>query len=376
MLVVMPGVLEVKAASDLLRRARLGSSELLGGLDGGPLLVVDLDSGGDPAMVEPHRSFPGVVLGIGHPAGRSRPPMGVDLALTEAVAPPAPWVEVADVAETAERIARAVRHAPRAGIMLAQVLRGVGWDRPGDRRRADRHRADHSDPGRRADQPEPGHLVDDLVVESLAYSTLQAGPEFAAWLGRQAPHPPPGPDAEPAVLVERSDHRMDLTFNRPGVRNAYGAAARDQLCEALSMACADQSISQVHLHGAGPDFCSGGDLTEFGTLADPASAHLVRTARSAARLLSAIGERVVAHLHGACVGAGIELPALAGRVVAAPGTWMQLPELAMGLIPGAGGTASLPRRIGRHRTAWMALSGSVVDAPTALAWGLVDELCD
>ena len=57
---------------------------------------------------------------------------------------------------------------------------------------------------------------------------------------------------------------------------------------------------------------------------------------------------------------------------AAPGAFFQLPELGMGLVPGAGGTVSLPRRIGRQRTAWLALSGERIDAETALAWGLVD----
>ncbi|MDQ6696224.1 MAG: enoyl-CoA hydratase/isomerase family protein, partial [Actinomycetota bacterium] len=55
-------------------------------------------------------------------------------------------------------------------------------------------------------------------------------------------------------------------------------------------------------------------------------------------------------------------------------TTFRLPELAMGLVPGAGGTVSLPRRIGRHRTAWLALTGASIDAPTALDWGLVDTI--
>ncbi len=84
--------------------------------------------------------------------------------------------------------------------------------------------------------------------------------------------------------------------------------------------------------------------------------------------------RVTAHLHGACIGAGIELPAFVGRVVADPDSRIQLPEIALGLIPGAGGTVSLPRRIGRQRTAWLGLTGARIDAPTALAWGLVDEV--
>ena len=77
---------------------------------------------------------------------------------------------------------------------------------------------------------------------------------------------------------------------------------------------------------------------------------------------------------GGCIGAGIELPAFGARLLAAEDAFFELPEVGMGLVPGAGGTVSLPRRIGRQRTAWMALSGLRVDAPTALAWGLVDEL--
>jgi enoyl-CoA hydratase/carnithine racemase len=87
-----------------------------------------------------------------------------------------------------------------------------------------------------------------------------------------------------------------------------------------------------------------------------------------------VAERVTVELHGACVGAGIEIPALAGRIIAKPDTRIRLPEVSMGLIPGAGGTASLPRRIGRHRTAWLALGGAWLDATTALGWGLVDEV--
>ena len=66
--------------------------------------------------------------------------------------------------------------------------------------------------------------------------------------------------------------------------------------------------------------------------------------------------------------------AFADRVVARPDTFVALPEVAMGLIPGAGGTVSLPRRIGRQRTAYLALSGRRLDVATAHAWGLVDAV--
>jgi enoyl-CoA hydratase/carnithine racemase len=74
------------------------------------------------------------------------------------------------------------------------------------------------------------------------------------------------------------------------------------------------------------------------------------------------------------VGAGVELPAFAGTVVAAENATFRLPEVAMGLIPGAGGTVSLPRRIGRWRTLYLALSGLSLNAASALAWGLADRV--
>ncbi len=213
-----------------------------------------------------------------------------------------------------------------------------------------------------------------LVLESLVYSTLQAGPEFAAWrAARAAPHPRPPPKG-PAVRCSREGDALRVTLARPEKRNAFSVEMRDGLVEALRLALSDPEIREVVLDGEGPAFCSGGDLDEFGTLPDPATAHAVRTTRSAARLLAALAPRVRAELHGACVGAGVELPAFAARVAARADATFWLPELALGLIPGAGGTVSLPRRIGRQRTAWLALSGRPIDAPTALRWGLIDEV--
>ncbi len=213
-----------------------------------------------------------------------------------------------------------------------------------------------------------------LLAESLVYSLLQAGPEFAAWrAARGAPAPPPAA-AEPAVRIEREGETLSLVLNRPERHNAYSAEMRDALVEGLRVAESDASLRRVELRGAGRSFCSGGDLAEFGSLPDPVTAHAVRSTRSAARLLAACADRVHAHVHGACIGAGVELPAFAGRVSAHPGAWFRLPELEMGLVPGAGGSVSLPRRIGRQRTAWLALSRARIDAAQAWRWGLVDEI--
>jgi hypothetical protein len=215
-------------------------------------------------------------------------------------------------------------------------------------------------------------VAEGLVAESSAYSVLQSGPEFAAW---RAAHPArTDRDEGPRVRVERAGDTLSVTLTRPQRLNALDALMRDEVVEALAVAAADPGVARVELRGEGKAFCSGGDLDEFGTRADPATAHLIRLQRSVGRAVSRLDKPTTAYLHGACMGSGIELAAFTDTVVAAEDTQIALPEIGLGLVPGAGGTVSLPRRIGRLRTAWLAFSGCTIDAATAHAWGLVDAL--
>jgi len=214
-----------------------------------------------------------------------------------------------------------------------------------------------------------------LTLESLGYSTLLAGTEFAAW-HRDRRRPEPRVHEGEAVQIERSGGELRITLTRPGNRNAFSAQMRDSLWEALTLAEVDPSVERVVLDADGPVFSSGGDLTEFGSAPDVARAHEVRTQRSVGAQLARLGERAVVHVHGTCVGAGVELPAFAAHVVADPGTTFRLPEVGMGLIPGAGGTVSITHRAGRQATARLALLGEAIDATDALALGLVDELAE
>jgi enoyl-CoA hydratase/carnithine racemase len=255
---------------------------------------------------------------------------------------PSALVDVVVAHDELDAVAQQVRDAPLAAVALALLLR--------------------SRDGRT--------LEEALVAESTTYSMLQAGPEFARWRQNRRASVA---DGGGQVLVARDGDVLHVTLDRPSRHNAYSAVMRDGLVAALRVAAADPGL-RVVLSARGPSFSSGGDLDEFGSFPDPTSAHVIRLTRSAARLLARIGGRAEARVHGACLGAGVELPAFCGRVVAHPGAVFGLPELGLGLVPGAGGTASLPTRIGRHRTAWLALTGARIGADTARAWGLVDAV--
>ncbi len=253
-------------------------------------------------------------------------------------------VRVPDVVAALTRIAEVAATSPQATIVATQTLRAS----------------------------EQLDIRAGLAAEAAAYSMLLSGREFANWLEQRGPARA-ALNARQPVTLHRDATTLSIRLDRPGRRNAMDRTLREALVEGLLVALADESL-QVELSGAGLDFCSGGDLDEFGTATDLVAAYLVRLDRHPGWLLHQVRDRATVRLQGACIGAGIEIPAFADRVIAEPGAFFVLPEVGMGLIPGAGGTVSIPRRIGRWRTAWLALSGERLDVDTALAWGLVDEV--
>ncbi len=212
---------------------------------------------------------------------------------------------------------------------------------------------------------------DGFFAESVAYATLQAGPEFAAWLetqGRRTRN-----DDAPRVRVDDDDGTAVVTLTRGRLRNLLDARMRDALVEVLRALSVDAD-RPIRLVGEGPGFCAGGDPAEFGTVDDPTTAHLIRSSANVAPWLLAVADRTEAVVHGPCVGAGVELAAFCHRVIARPDARFRLPETGMGLMPGAGGTVSVPRRIGRQRTLEWLLTGDEIDAAVAFDWGLVNEI--
>src|SRR6201981_2641374 len=314
------------------------------------LRVVDLsrapDAGVDAGLASP----PGVIVAIGSATDIVQSgswPDAATFTLTEDLSTDRRVVTVDSVPETLTELTQRCQRWPHASSVCDDVLRAV--------------------------HPR-GPTLAGVVTESLAYSTLQDGPEFARWLDERGPARMP--DIADPVQAQRDGDTVRIRFNRPQRHNAFSTDARAALLEALTVAQLDPSVTGIVLSGNGPSFCSGGDLAEFGTFADPASAHLARTRHSPGLSLDALtarlGRACRAEVHGRVLGSGLEMAAFCGWVQARDDSVFGLPELSLGLIPGAGGTVSVTRRIGRGRTASLVLSGRTVGADTALAWGLVD----
>ncbi|OCC23554.1 enoyl-CoA hydratase [Croceicoccus estronivorus] len=260
----------------------------------------------------------------------------------------APLVQACDVQLDDESalpvIARTISHAPIASTILVQHLR--------------------------ASERLP--VLEALTAESLAYATVQRGQDFLRWRAEAPCSVPPG-GIDPLAILRDGDI-LDLRLDNPAARNAIDATMRDALCEALDLALSDDTIARVRLTATGQCFSTGGEVSEFGLVADPATAHWIRSLRLPATRAAQLRDRLEAHIDGAAIGAGIEIAAFASRLTATRRSWFQLPELDYGLIPGAGGTVSMSRRMGRQRTAWLALTKKRLSAAKALEWGLIDAI--
>jgi len=304
-------------------RAWLGSSD-----SWQPLGFVDLGACPQDLTLEALPPFP--LIGLGDPAH----PLAS--ALDAVIEPPV----------SVDALVRQTQRAPHAAAVAIQLLRSLDGL-----------------PSERA-----------LPLESFCYGLLQGSAEHEAWLASRVPPERPAPPGR--LIVERRDSVLHMSLDRPQARNAIDRSLRDQLFEAFTLAALDREVRSIKLRAVGAAFSVGSDLEEFGTTRDPATAHLIRSRTLPALALMARAEILDVHVQGACVGAGLEIAAFAGRLTATSDAWFQLPELAMGVIPGAGGCVSVPRRIGRQRAALMILSGRRINATTALRWGLIDAIED
>ncbi|MGO4310721.1 3-hydroxyacyl-CoA dehydrogenase NAD-binding domain-containing protein [Pseudomonas sp. KB_15] len=152
--------------------------------------------------------------------------------------------------------------------------------------------------------------------------------------------------------------------------NALGQALREELLEACERAAADASVKAIVLHGEGLVFSAGADISEFGSAASFATPDL----SSLLARLTELDKPLIAAIGGLALGGGLELALACGYRVAEAGARLGLPEIKLGLLPGAGGTQRLPRLIGAAAALEIIASGQPISAARALALGLLDRV--
>ena len=183
------------------------------------------------------------------------------------------------------------------------------------------------------------------------------------------------PDASVLLYAKPAPGVATLTLNRPAALNAINLAMRDELWGYLDAVAVDPDVRVLLFRGAGPRaFSAGADITEFGTAPSLLAARAARHQRDIWDRLERLPVLTIAALHGFCFGAGIELPLYCDLRIAADDTRIALPEVTLGYIPSAGGTQMLPRLMPPGVARGLVLSGDVIDAGRALAWGLVHEV--
>lgn len=177
-----------------------------------------------------------------------------------------------------------------------------------------------------------------------------------------------------AVLVERRDHVVVITINRPEARNAVNLVVTTGVGQALEDADLDPTVRAVIITGAGDaSFCAGADLKAVAR-GEPMFPEGREHWGFAGFVRHFISTPVIAAVNGTALGGGTELVLAADLAVAAEHATFGLPEVKRGLIAGAGGAFRISEQIPRKLANQILLTGDPIDAQTALRWGLVNEV--
>ena len=180
--------------------------------------------------------------------------------------------------------------------------------------------------------------------------------------------------SEAAVVYGLEGRVATLRLNRPRRLNAVSIAMRDELFDALGAFEDDPRARVALISGEGErGFCAGADLIEFGTAPSQVAAHRSRRSRDLWGLLARVRKPLVAALHGYVIGAGVEIACLCDVRIASDDAVFAMPEVTIGMIPGAGGTQTLPRAIGLGPAMerFLAARDDRMSADRALSAGLV-----
>ena len=177
------------------------------------------------------------------------------------------------------------------------------------------------------------------------------------------------------MLYDKSGAVAHITLNRPRVMNAYNVQMRDELFITLEAVRDDPDVRVAVISGAGERaFCAGADLTEFGTAPSQVIARQVRWERDIWGLFLALGKPLIAAMRGYVIGSGVEIACLCDIRIAADDAQFAMPEVALGMIPAAGGTQTLRRVIGSSRALEMVLSNRRIGAEEARRIGLAHSV--
>ena len=176
------------------------------------------------------------------------------------------------------------------------------------------------------------------------------------------------------LIIEAQDGWVRLVLHRPEAKNALNTALLGGLASTLERLASDEGCRAVLICGAEGNFAAGADIGEIEHKTSAEGAADPRKAHWAA--IRAFPKPLVAAVDGFALGGGLELALMADLLIAGPTARLGLPESNLGLIPGAGGGQRLMARIGPARAARMVLTGEIIDAATAFAWGLASHLSD
>jgi enoyl-CoA hydratase len=174
------------------------------------------------------------------------------------------------------------------------------------------------------------------------------------------------------VEVELQDGVARIFLNRPEKVNALTSSLLAQLKEAFE-GLAKKDVHLAVLAGRGRAFCGGADVNELQALTAANAGVFVERIHLACKAIRDLPVPVVASLHGAVIGGGLEIAAACDLRVAAEGTRFAMPEVRLA-IPSVVEAALLPRLMGSGRAAWLVLTGAPIDARRALEWGLIEEI--
>jgi enoyl-CoA hydratase len=182
-------------------------------------------------------------------------------------------------------------------------------------------------------------------------------------------------DGFKTLIYEKKDSIAYVTLNRPQVLNVYNIQMRDDLYEVLRAVKNDSEVRVAIFKGAGEKaFCAGADLSEFLTAPSPVVARRVRFTRDVWGLFLRIPQPFIAAVHGYVLGSGIEIALCCDIRIASEDVHFGLPEVALGIIPAAGGTQTLPRIVGRARALEMLLTNRWIGGEEAFRFGLVNRV--